>query len=116
MITAAHALIFSKDAEADRAFFRDVLQFSSYDVGGGWLIFNLPPTELAVHPADDNSRGHELYLICDNIQEFMEEMARREIACKPVEDAGWGLLTYITLPGGSLVGVYEVKHYRPEDP
>ena len=115
MITGAHSIIYSTDSEADRTFFQNVLKLPSVDVGGGWLIFGLPPSEVAVHPSDRNGT-HELYLICNDIEAFMTEMERRGISCDPVSDQGWGLLTSITLPGGSKLGVYEARHARPENP
>src|SRR3954463_12239510 len=99
MITGAHSVIYSADAEADRVFFRDVLRLPNVDVGHGWLIFGLPPAEVAVHPADAND-VHEFYLIAHDIDEFTAEMAKHGIACSPVENQGWGMLTRLTLPGG----------------
>jgi hypothetical protein len=115
MLTGAHSIIYSTDAEADRAFFQNVLKLPSVDVGGGWLIFGLPPAEVAVHPSDKNG-VHELYLICSDIEVFTSEMERRGVHCDPVSDQGWGLLTQLTLPGGSKLGVYEARHARPETP
>jgi hypothetical protein len=113
MINGAHVIIFSKDAEADRGFFRDVLKLPAVDVGGGWLIFGLPPSEVAVHPS--NTDGvQELYLICENVESFIAEMNAKGIACEPVKDEGWGLLTRLTLPGGGTLGAYQVRHARPE--
>jgi hypothetical protein len=82
------------------------------DAGGGWLIFGLPPAEVAVHPADRNDK-HEFYLMCDDVQAFVDEMKERDIACAPVHDEGWGLLTQVTLPGGGHLGVYQPRHARP---
>ena len=112
MITGAHAIIYSTDAEADRAFFRDVLQFPHVDVGGGWLIFGLPPSEVAVHPDKENDT-HELYLMCDDLEQFMAGMKSRNVACGEVHDQPWGRLTHITLPGGGKLGVYQPRHARP---
>ena len=112
MINGAHAVIFSADAEADRAFFRDVLELPNVDAGQGWLIFGLPPSEVAVHPADDND-VHELYLMVEDIQAFVTTMAAHGIDSDPIHDAGWGLLTQITLPGGGKLGAYEPRHVRP---
>jgi hypothetical protein len=112
MIIGAHAIIYSQSPEADRAFLRDVLAMPSVDVGGGWLIFGLPPAEVAVHPSD-RSDVHELYLMCDDVQAFMSEMEGRGINCDPVQDQGWGLLTQVTLPGGGRLGVYQPRHGRP---
>lgn len=113
MITGAHSIIYSKDPEADRAFLRDVLKLPNVDVGGGWLIFGLPPAEVAVHPSDKNS-VHELYLMCDDVAAFIAEMAKYDIVCSSVQNQGWGLLTDITLPGGGKLGVYQPRHARPE--
>jgi hypothetical protein len=115
VINGVHGVIFSRDAEADRAFFRDVLSLPTVDVGGGWLVFGLPPAELAVHPSSDSDR-HELYLMCDDIEAFIAAMAERRIACDPVEEYPWGLLSNLTLPGGGKLGVYEPRHERPENP
>jgi hypothetical protein len=113
MITGAHSIIYSKNPEADRAFLRDVLQLTSVDVGQGWLIFGLPPAEVAVHPSDENS-VHEFYLMCDDIEAFAAQMKKKGIACGPVDDQGWGLLSRLTLPGGGELGVYEPRHARPK--
>ena len=113
MLTGAHAIIYSTNAEADRAFFRDVLKLANVDVGDGWLIFGLPPAELAVHPAKQNDR-HELYLMCADVAAFIAEMRKRGTACTAVEDEGWGLLTQLTLPGGGKLGVYQPRHARPK--
>ena len=112
MLTGAHAIIYSSNAEADRAFFRDVLELENVDVGGGWLIFGLPPAEVAVHPATENGR-HELYLMCDDVQAFVARMRKHGIACSAVKNEGWGLLTELTLPGGGKLGVYQPRHPRP---
>ena len=112
MIIGAHSVIFSTRPEADRAFLRDVLKLTNVDVGGGWLIFGLPPAEVAVHPADKND-VHEFYLMCHDIQAVVSEMATHNIPCEPVQDQGWGLLTQLTLPGGGKLGVYQPHHARP---
>ena len=112
MINGAHSIIYSQDPEADRAFFRDVLRLTNVDVGHGWLIFGLPPSELAVHPGEKNDI-HEFYLMCDDVKSFVAEMEHRKIACTPVSDQRWGLLTQVTLPGGGKLGVYEPRHPRP---
>jgi predicted enzyme related to lactoylglutathione lyase len=109
MITGAHAIIYSKDPEADRAFFRDVLRFPHVDAGGGWLIFALPPAEIAMHPADENGR-HEIYLMCDDIKVVTDTLASAGIASRPVTAEDWGLLTAFTLPGGGEVGLYQPRH------
>jgi hypothetical protein len=113
MITGAHSIIYSKNPEADRAFLRDVLQLTSVDVGHGWLIFGLPPAEVAVHPSDENN-VHEFYLMCDDIKMFAAQMEENGIACGPVDDQGWGLLSKLTLPGGGELGVYQPRHARPK--
>lgn len=113
MIIGAHSIIYSTSPEADRAFFRDVLSLTHVDVGGGWLIFGLPPSEVAVHPSDKNE-VHELYLMCDDVEAFVAQMKERGVATAPVENQGWGLLTSVTLPGGGKLGVYEPRHGRPE--
>jgi len=112
MIIGAHSIIYSKNPDADRAFLRDVLQLTNVDVGQGWLIFGLPPAEVAVHPSDEND-GHEFYLMCDDIEAFAAQMKKSGIACTPVDDQGWGLLSRLTLPGGGELGVYQPRHARP---
>ena len=112
MIVGAHSIIYSKSAVEDRNFLRDVLGFPSVDAGDGWLIFGLPPAELAVHPAEKND-VHEFYLICDDVAGFVADMKKRKVACAAVKDQGWGLLTHVTLPGGGKLGVYEPRHPRP---
>lgn len=109
MIFGAHLVVFSKDASADRAFFRDVLGYPSVDASHDWLIFALPPAELAVHPADQEM-GHELYLMCDDLHAEMTALAAKGVRTSGVEEAGWGSVTKIQLPGGSQVGLYEPKH------
>ena len=112
MLTGAHSIIYSKNADADRAFLRDVLGLPNVDAGDGWLIFGLPPAEVAVHPCDEND-VHELYLMCDDVEAFVGGLKSRGIDCDPVKDQGWGLLTAITLPGGGKLGVYQPRHPRP---
>jgi catechol 2,3-dioxygenase-like lactoylglutathione lyase family enzyme len=110
VITGAHAVIFSKDADADRAFFREVLGFAAVDAGGGWLIFALPPAELAAHPDEEGGR-QELYLMCDDLERTTEELKAKGVELgRPVSDEGWGLLTAIRLPGGGELGLYEPRH------
>ncbi len=113
MIIGAHSIIYSKDSEADRAFFLDVLKLTNVDVGHGWLIFGLPPAEVAVHPADGIEK-HEFYLMCDDVEAFAAGMNKRGITCSPVQSMGWGALTQLTLPGGSKLGVYQPRHARPK--
>lgn len=112
MITGAHAIIYSKNSDADRAFLKDVLGLGHVDVGGGWLIFGLPPSEVAIHPGDKDS-VHELYLMCADIELFCATLEAKRIKTSPVKDQGWGLLTTVTLPGGGELGVYEPRHARP---
>jgi catechol 2,3-dioxygenase-like lactoylglutathione lyase family enzyme len=113
MITGTHTIIYSKDAEADKAFFRDILKLEKVDVGRGWLIFGLPPSELAVHPTED-SQHQGFYLMCDDINAFVKQMSQHKIVCSEVSDQRWGLLIELTLPGGGKVGVYQPKHERPK--
>ena len=112
MITGAHSIIYSSDSEADKDFFKNVLKFPNVDIGHGWLIFGLPPSEIAVHPSTENAL-QEFYLLCDDIHSFVKEMTEKKIVCTTVETQRWGLLTYLTLPGGGKLGVYEPKHARP---
>ena len=111
MITGAHAIIYSMDAEKDRAFFQSVLGLPSVDAGEGWLIFRLPPSEIAVHPADENNM-HEIYLTCDSIAETIKHLKDRKVECSPQRDMDWGKLVMVTLPGGGQLGIYEPKHNR----
>jgi hypothetical protein len=113
MINGAHAIVYSTKAEDDRAFLRDVLRLPSVDVGDGWLIFGLPPSEVAVHPSGENDL-HELYLMCDDVEAFVAAMKSHGLACGPVQNQGWGLLTQLTLPGGGKLGVYQPRHARPK--
>ncbi len=115
MIVGAHSVIFSVDPEADRKFFRDVLRFPNVDVGGGWLIFGLPPAEVAFHPAEANGM-HELYLMVQDVEEFSASMAEQQVPCSPIKEEGWGRLVEVTLPGGGAVGVYQPLHDRPPMP
>ena len=113
MITGVHAIVFTRDADADRAFFRDVLGFSSVDAGGGWLIFALPPSELAVHPSDADDK-HELYLMCDDVQATVEELEGKGVEfTRPVSDEGFGLMTALRLPGGGELSLYVPRHPTP---
>lgn len=110
MIIGAHAIIYSRDAEADRQFIRDVFGFDSVDAGRGWLIFALPPSEVAVHP-DDTGGRHELYLMCDDIEATVAELSQKGVLiAKPNADLRFGRLVSIQLPGGGELGVYEPKH------
>jgi catechol 2,3-dioxygenase-like lactoylglutathione lyase family enzyme len=109
MISGAHVIVYSRDAEADRAFFRDVLGFPSVDAGHGWLIFALPAAEAAFHPADDNGR-HELYFMCDDLKAEMSALAKRGVPFSGVTQERWGSITKLRLPGGGEVGLYQPKH------
>ena len=112
MISGAHVIVYSKDAEADRAFLRDVLGFSHVDAGQGWLIFALPPAEVAVHPAEDNGK-HELYLMCDDLRAEISALKKKGVHCSDVEEARWGSITMLRLPGGGDVALYQPKHPSP---
>lgn len=123
MINGSHVIVYSRDAGADRAFFRDVLGFPSVDAGHGWLIFALPPAEAAFHPDDGNpltaplaqaqlGRGssHELYLMCDDVKAEITRLAAKGVECSKVHEERWGSITRITLPGGSKLGLYQPRH------
>lgn len=117
MINGAHFLLYSKDPEADRAFFRDVLKLSHVNVGHGWLIFALPPSELAVHPgdfaqkhADHNVSGCVLYLMCSDLEETMKDFSAKGIQSTEVERADWGIKTTVRLPSGGEIGLYQPRH------
>jgi hypothetical protein len=113
MINGAHSIIYSKNPDADRAFLRDVLKLPNVDVGDGWLIFGLPPAEVAVHPSDKND-VHEFYLMCDDVETLIAELNKHNITCSPVQQQGWGLLTTVTLPGGGELDIYQPRHARPK--
>jgi len=113
MINGAHAIVYSKNPEADLKFLRDALGLPHVDVGGGWLIFAMPPSEIAIHPSDENDH-HELFFMCEDIKAFVAAMKRKKIACGAISDQGWGLLTQIVLPGGGKLGVYQPRHARPK--
>ena len=119
MIKGAHFLIYSKNPEADRAFFRDVLELRSVDLGHNWLIFAMPPTEIAVHPAETNfvqkHADHELlgcvlYLMCDDLDKTIQSLKAKNIACAAVEKAAWGAFTILGLPSGGEIGLYQPSH------
>jgi predicted enzyme related to lactoylglutathione lyase len=112
MITGVHALIYSPDAERVRAFLRDVLGWPSVDAGGGWPIFAMPPSEIAVHPTHDNGGAHqELYLMCEDVDATVAELAKRGVElARPIEQQPWGAATAIRLPGGGEIGLYEPRH------
>ena len=110
MIIGAHAIIYTKDASAVRTFLRDALDLRAVDAGEGWLLFTLPPAEVAVHPTEQDSH-HELYLMCDDIQATVADLeAKGAVFSRPVTDQGWGLLTSISLPGGAELGLYQPRH------
>jgi hypothetical protein len=113
MIIGAHSIIYSTKPELDRALLRDVFKLPHVDVGEGWLIFGLPPAEVAVHPSEKND-VHEFYLMTDHVEAFVAAMRKRGVECGPVHDEGWGILTELTLPGGGKLGVYEPRHARPK--
>jgi hypothetical protein len=119
MITGAHFLLYSTNPEADRAFFRDVLQLRSIDAGGGWPIFRLPPAEIAVHPADGrfvqrhadhDLSGTVLYLMCDDVHATVRSLEARQVECSPIAEAQWGLFTIVPLPSGGNIGLYQPTH------
>jgi catechol 2,3-dioxygenase-like lactoylglutathione lyase family enzyme len=109
MFSGFHAIIYSSNAVADRAFFRDVLGFSGVDAGDGWLIFRMPPAEAALHPAEKSGQC-ELYFMCDNIAVAKAKLAQKGVVAEPVIDQGWGLLSHLTLPGGGRIGFYQPRH------
>lgn len=110
MINGVHALIYAKDADKTRAFFRDVLKLRSVDAGHGWLIFELPPAELGIHPADGEQR-HELYLMCDDVNAAVKELKKKGVEFGgPITEAGFGRTTTIIVPGGGKLGLYEPRH------
>src|SRR5260370_1051537 len=113
MSIGGHSILYSKRPEGDRAFLRDVLGLPSVDAGDGWLIFGLPPAEVAVHPSDENDL-HEFYLMSDDIEALIAAMHERGIPCSPALNRGWGLLAQVTLPGGGKLGIYQPRHARPK--
>jgi predicted enzyme related to lactoylglutathione lyase len=113
VITGIHTIVLSTDAEADRAFFRDVLGFESVDAGDGWLIFALPPAELAVHPAQAGGR-HELYLMCDDLDTTLRVLQGKGVeVIRNATEQAWGRVAAIALPGGSELSIYEPRHPIP---
>ena len=117
MINGAHVVIYTKDPEADRVFFRDVLKFSSVDAGHGWLIFAMPPLEAAFHdldkPDSEHRERHELYLMCDDIAATLKDLKAKKVKVSAVSEPPWGKLATLTLPGGGKIGIYEPKHPSP---
>jgi len=109
MISGAHVILYSSDAEADREFFRDILRFPNVDAGEGWLIFALPPAEMAVHPAKENG-SHELYLICDDLKATIKALRQKRVKSSPPVEERWGIVAKIKLPGGGELGLYQPKH------
>ena len=112
MINGGHVIIYSKDAEADKAFIKNVLKFPYVDVNQGWLIFKLPPAEIAVHPSDENDR-HEFYLMTDDLDLEIGNLKKAGVSCDAVSQQGWGRSTRIALPGGGTLGLYQPRHQRP---
>jgi hypothetical protein len=119
MITGAHFLLYSRDPEADRVFFRDILEFSSVDAGDGWLIFALPPSEIAVHPSNQDFGlrhgdrlllGTVLYLMCNDLRSTIRSLETRGVSCTPVSEADWGIKTTVRLPSGGELGLYQPSH------
>jgi len=112
MVNGAHVIIYSKDAAADRAFIKNVLKFPFVDVNNGWLIFKLPPAEVAVHPSDENDL-HEFYLMTDDLDLEIRSLQKAGVTCDAVSQQGWGRSTRIQLPGGGTLGLYQPRHQRP---
>lgn len=108
MINGAHVIVYSKDPESDRAFFRDVLKFPAVDAGHAWLIFALPPAEAAFHPGENDV--HELYFMCDDLKAEMESLKAKKVKCGAVQEERWGSVTTIALPGGGKIGLYQPRH------
>lgn len=113
MITGAHSIIYSKKPELDRVFMRDVLGLPYVDSGDGWLIFALPPSEVAFHPSRKND-VEEFYLLCDDIDSLVVQMKKQNVKCTPVQRQSWGLLTHLELPGGGSLKIYQPLHVRPK--
>ena len=109
MIFGTHVVVHSKNAEADRAFLSNVMGFKSVDAGHGWLIFALPPAEMAVHPAQENGT-HELYFLCDDLNSEIASLAKKNVDCSTVQEARWGSITKMRLHGGGEIGLYQPKH------
>jgi catechol 2,3-dioxygenase-like lactoylglutathione lyase family enzyme len=114
VITGAHVTVFAQDAEAARVFFRDVLGMEAVDAGGGWLIFALPPAEVAFHPSDEAGAGHELYLMCDDVEATVAELSAKGVEFEGgVSDEGWGLMAHMRVPGMGQLGLYQPRHPSP---
>ncbi|MGH3382083.1 MAG: VOC family protein [Actinoallomurus sp.] len=115
MINGAHVILYSRDPDADRAFFRDVLDYPHVDAGGGWLLFKLPPAEVALHPTE-GPESHEFYFMCDDVEATVRDLTAKGIEfTQPVTDQGWGLMARFRLPGGGELGVYEPRHPKAAD-
>jgi hypothetical protein len=112
MLVGAHIVIYSTSPDADRDFLRGVFKLTNFDAGGGYIIFGLPPSEVAVHQHDNND-AHELYLMCADVEALIGDLKSHNVICSPAQDEGWGLLTRVTLPGGGKIGVYQPRHARP---
>lgn len=112
MISGTHVVLYSANADADRAFIRDVLGFANVDAGDGWLIFALPPSELAVHPGESGGSA-EFFLMCEDIDAEVVRLAAQGVRCEPPANAGWGRLTHLSLPSGARLGLYQPRHARP---
>ena len=114
MISGVHAIVYSRAADEVRAFFRDTLGLPNVDAGDGWLIFALPPAELAVHPAE--ASRHEIYLLCDDLDATVAELEAKGVrVASPITEQSWGRLTSIALPDGSEIGLYQSSHARPTE-
>src|SRR5688500_15594569 len=111
MISGAHVMIFTQDEAADRVFLRDALEIPCIDSGGGWLIFKLPPAELGVHGGENGF--HQIYLICDDADDFVLSMTNKGVETLPIKEEDWGRSTGVKLPGGGTLGVYQARHARP---
>jgi catechol 2,3-dioxygenase-like lactoylglutathione lyase family enzyme len=109
MLTGAHVVVYSQDAEADRGFFRDILGFPFVDAGHGWLIFGLPAAEVAFHPHDKNNQ-HEMYFVCDDLKAQMATLEKKGVRFSELAEERWGTRTTMLLPGGGEIGLYEPKH------
>lgn len=112
MINGAHIVVYSKDPPADRAFFRDVLQFPCVDAGHGWLIFAMPPLEAAFHDSEKNDK-HELFLMCGDLAATLQDLKSKDVQVSDVSEQRWGKTAFLTLPGGGKIGIYEPKHPSP---
>jgi hypothetical protein len=112
MINGGHVVIYSRDANADKAFFKNVMKFGHVDVHDGWLIFKLPPSELAVHPSDENDL-HQFYLMTDDLDADMAALKKSGVPCEDATQQSWGRVTHFRLPGGGTLGLYQPRHARP---